>query len=79
MAQLQPPPLLILQGNLSENWKNWIQRFELFPLASGVAEKSETVQCATFLLVAGEEAIKVCNTFEFSEEERNKIQVLRQV
>lgn len=77
MAQLQPPPPLILQGNLSENWKNWIQRFEPFSLASGVAEKSETVQCATFLHMAGEEAIKVGNTFEFSEEERNKIQVLK--
>lgn len=41
-----------------------------------VAEKSETVQWATFLHVAGEEAIKVC-TFEFSEKERNKIQVLK--
>ncbi|XP_060760536.1 protein Hook homolog 2-like [Neoarius graeffei] len=59
MAQFQPPTSLCLQGNLAENWGNWSQRFELFCTASGIAEKSEKVQCATFLHVAGEETIKV--------------------
>lgn len=78
MAQLQPPSNLCLQGNLAENWKIWIQKFDLFLTASGIAEKSEKVQCATFLHVAGEDAIKVCNTFEFHEDERDKIDVLKQ-
>ncbi|CAJ1049307.1 uncharacterized protein K02A2.6-like [Xyrichtys novacula] len=77
MAQFQPPPNLSLQGNLAENWKCWSQRFELFSVASGVSEKSEKVQCATFLHVAGEEAIKVCNTFVFADAEKDKIAVLK--
>ena len=61
-----------------ENWKLWIQKLELFCTASGIAKKSEAVQCATFLHVAGEEAIKVYNTFVFSEAEKDKIQVLKE-
>lgn len=78
MAQFKPPPNLSLEGNLAENWRTWLQRYELFAVASGVAEKSETVQCATFLHIAGEEAIKVSNTFVFADGERNKIAVLKQ-
>lgn len=75
---LQPPSALSLQGNLSENWKSWIRRFELYCIASGIDEKTEPVQCATFLHVAGEEAIKVSNTFVFRDEEKDKIDVLKQ-
>lgn len=57
MSLLQPPSALSLQGN-----------FELYLTASGVAEKSENVQCATSLHIAGEEAIKVYNTFQFTAE-----------
>lgn len=78
MSQLQPPSSLSLQGNLAENWKIWIQKFELFYTASGVAEKTEKVQCATFLHIAGEEAIKVFNTFVFRDGEQDKIEVLKE-
>lgn len=77
VAQFQPPPNLSLQGNLAENWQNWIQRFELFCTASGISEKSEKVQCATFPHIAGEEAIKVCNTFVFADGEKDKIAMLK--
>lgn len=76
MTQFQPPPNLSLQGNLAENWRTWIQRFELFNTASGIEEKSQKVQCATFLHVAGEEAIKVFNTFVYADGERNNLAVL---
>ncbi len=63
-AQLQPPSSLCLQGNLVENWKIWLQKFELF--CSGIASKLEDVQCAMFLHVAGEEAIRlvICLSFK---------------
>lgn len=35
------------------NWKTWLQRYDLFAIASGVGEKSEKVECMTFLCVAG--------------------------
>lgn len=40
---------------------------------SGFAEKEENEQCATFLHVTGEEALDVCNTFDFAESEKDKI------
>ena len=76
MSQFQPPTSL-LQGNLAENWRNWSQRFELFCTASGIVEKSEKVQCATFLHVVGEGAIKVCNMFVFADGEKDKIDMLK--
>ncbi|CAL9700809.1 unnamed protein product [Knipowitschia caucasica] len=65
MEQLKPPNSLCLEGNLAENWRSWVQKFELYLIASGLSEKSQKVQCATFLHVAGDEAIKVYNTMEF--------------
>lgn len=77
MSQLQPPSTLSLQGNLAEKWRTWIQKFELFCSASGVAEQTQKVQCATFLHVAGEEAMQVWNTFVFHDDEKDKIEVLK--
>lgn len=69
MEQLKPPNGLCLEGNLAENWKTWIQKFELYLIASGISEKSQKVQCATFLHVAGDEALKVFNTMDFDDDE----------
>lgn len=77
MAQLQPPSALSFEGNIAENWKLWEQKFDLFLIASGIAEKSSKVQCATFLHVAGEEAVKIYNTFSFEEAEKDKLDVLK--
>lgn len=77
MTQLQPPSALSFEGNLAENWKIWEQKFDLFLIASEFSEKPEEVQCATFLHVAGEDAVKVYNTFEFAPAEANKLAVLK--
>ena len=68
MDKLQPPGPLALQGNLSENWRKWKQRFELYSAASGLNEKDEKIQSATLLHVIGEEALEVYNTFSWSAE-----------
>ena len=41
--------------------------------ATEKTEKSEEIQCATFLSLAGEAAIEVFETFQFSEAEANKL------
>nr|XP_022295054.1 uncharacterized protein K02A2.6-like [Crassostrea virginica] len=41
MEQLKPPGHLSMEGNLAENWKEWIQGFELFLTATGIGEKPE--------------------------------------
>lgn len=74
MSQLQPPSSVSPQGNRAEKWKIWIQKFEPFCTDSGVAEK---VQRATFLHFASEEAIKICNTLVFRDDDIYKIEVLK--
>ena len=77
MEQLKPPNELSFDGNLTENWKKWLQSFELFLIASGIDEKDEKVQCATFLHVAGENARTVYNSFTFEDAEKDKIEPLK--
>ncbi|VDI68163.1 Hypothetical predicted protein [Mytilus galloprovincialis] len=43
MEQLKPPGTLNLEGNLAENYKEWIQSFELYLTATGIEEKSEKI------------------------------------
>ena len=66
-GQIPAPKKLILEGNVSENWRRWRKSFELYMTATEKTEKSEEIQCATFLSLAGEEAIEVFETFQFSE------------
>lgn len=53
---------------MAENWRSWIQKFELYLIASGISDKAEKVRCATFLHVAGDDAIKVFNTMDFDDD-----------
>ena len=78
MDSFKPPAALSLQGNPSENWRRWIQRFDLYLTASGKIKEDEKVQCAILLHVIGEEALEIYNTFKFATgEDPNKISVLK--
>ncbi|XP_065941318.1 retrovirus-related Pol polyprotein from transposon 297 [Magallana gigas] len=78
MEQLKPPSHLSFEGNLAENWKEWLQGFRLYLIASGIDEKAGKVQVATFLHVAGVEARRIYNTFNIPEEDVDKLDVLIQ-
>ena len=56
MEAFKPSGALNLNGNLHENWRKWVQRFELFLIASEKVKESEKVQCAILLHLIGEEA-----------------------
>lgn len=75
----QPPaPLKLEGGNLEEAWKVWIQKFDLFLLASRSDELPEKIQVAMFLSAIGDEGLHVFNTFKFEpEEDKNKIEAVR--
>lgn len=68
MDQMKPPNTLNLEGNLAENWRRWLQQFNLFLIASGISEKSTTVQASTLLHVIGENALEIYNTFTWAAE-----------
>ena len=78
MEFFKPPEALSLHGNLSDNWRWWVQRFDLNLKASGKLKEKEDVQCAILLHVISEEAMEIYNTFQFvTEEDRTKLDVLK--
>ena len=52
MEALKPREPLRIEGNLSENWKKWWQRFEFYLTATGISEKDK-IKTSTFLQSAG--------------------------
>ncbi|KAG7483120.1 hypothetical protein JOB18_039750 [Solea senegalensis] len=71
MDCVRQPEELKLTGNIEENWKAFKQRFELYMLAIGL-EGDERRKIALLLTIAGRGALDVYNTFDFTEEERDK-------
>lgn len=70
MEGLKPPAGLdLLHGNLSENWRRFRQRFELYLDATGSASKPAKVKSSLFPHVAGEEVVEVYSTFTFEEDD----------
>ena len=68
MDKLSPPEALNFDGNIADNWRRWKQRFEIFSLASGLSAKESKIQAATFLHVAGAEALEIYNTFTWDDD-----------
>ena len=75
MDKLTPPdPLDLDSSNVSDAWRKWKQRFELFSLASGLSSKEEGIQAATLLHVVGPDALEIYNTFTWEADgDRNKV------
>ena len=42
----KPPPELSLQGNPSENWRRWRQRFEVYLTAKDSNSKEDDIKIA---------------------------------
>ncbi|XP_050497361.1 uncharacterized protein LOC126878596 [Diabrotica virgifera virgifera] len=65
-----------MSGNFYETWKFFIQRFKNYLQATELAKKPEITQCAQLLQLIGEEGFKIYNTFKFSTEEKDKLELL---
>ena len=68
MDKLEPPAGLTLTGNVSENWKKFKQRFDVYMSASGADGKGVKQKACIFLHVVGEEALQVFSNFKFEED-----------
>ena len=75
--QIPAPKPLKLGGNIAENWRCWKKTFELYMTATEKDKKSQRIQYATFLTLAGEAAIAVHETLVFEETEKDKIEPLK--
>ena len=69
LPKLTLPKPLNLDWKIANNWTRWKQRYEIFSLASGLTRKDAKIQAATFLHVAGADALEVYNTFTWENDE----------
>ena len=57
---------------LGKNWRRFIQAFELYLREIAADCKSDKQHISIFLTVAGREALEIYNTFNFTDEEKDK-------
>ena len=75
MANLMNVPLELKMddtNDVGKSWKSFKQSWAIYEIASGNIDKPENVRVATFLHVAGAEAVERYNSFSWeNEEDRN--------
>lgn len=55
-------PPLSLEGNLSHNWKTWLQHFKIYMRASGLENTDDNRKVAIFLHYVGGNALAIFNS-----------------
>ena len=63
-----PSKLKINAENAAYNWKCFKQSWQNYEIATGIISKTEKEKTATFLMIIGEEALHIYNTFELEAE-----------
>ena len=71
LTGLRPPGPLVLDVNISNNWKAWYCAYPFYATAEGIKQRAERVQCSVFLHMAGGQAQLA--TMEFAEDEKDRI------
>lgn len=67
---LQPPPPLSFDGNVSENWTKWKKKFETYLIATESDKKLDGIKIAIFMHTIGEDAVEKYETFTISENDK---------
>ena len=67
-----PEPLNLSEGNVSENWKKFKQKYTNYEIATGISAKGDATRVATLLSVIGNDAIDVFNTLTWDAEGDDK-------
>lgn len=66
VTAFKPPPEVNFCGNLSEVWKRWKQRYDLYVLATSTNTLPNEQQVAILLNLMGDQGIELYNTFNVS-------------
>lgn len=69
---LKPPEPLSFEGNVAENWKRWIKKFNNYMSAIECDTKSDKVKVAILEHAIGDEAVDKMETFNLTEAQRRK-------
>ena len=70
MDALKQPEPLSFTGNVDQNWKSFIQRFELYLTAINADKKGDTQKIALLLTCASAQAINVYNTLDIDKNDK---------
>lgn len=62
--------------NNPETWKEWLQQYKWFSVATGLDKKTSAIQAANFMTIIGTDAIRLFNTFNLTPEQQNDISVI---
>lgn len=75
MEHARPPSELILEGgpaSRGEAWQKWLQQFNVFLKASGVAKESSDMKASLLVNLIGSEGYDVYTTFKFIKDENKE-------
>lgn len=71
---IRPPKPLELNGKENANsWKSWSRQYRWFEVATGMFDKSQEVQVATFMASIGTEASDLFDTFGATDDQLTRI------
>ncbi|XP_074641170.1 uncharacterized protein LOC141898923 [Tubulanus polymorphus] len=76
VAGVSPPrPFVITDNeNLKDTWELWKQQWQNYEIIANIGAYPEQYQCALFLHSIGTEAVKVCNSFSWAnQDDKTKI------
>ncbi|KAL5468831.1 hypothetical protein EMCRGX_G029953 [Ephydatia muelleri] len=81
MEHIKPPPEMDFASSdgtsVAETWRKWRQSMELF-LTLAMTGKTEREQCSAFLYIISPAGRDIYNTFNVSDQDKNKISILFQ-
>lgn len=75
---IRPPKQLVFSNDMSTNWKNWIQQFEWYAIATQLNKKAKEVQAATFMTTIGPDAIQVFNNFNLTPQQQTDVEIIKE-
>ena len=70
------PAKLEMDGNISDNWKQFCRSWNNYDIASGLSSKEDKLRTATLLTCIGSEAIDDGFQFDNEDDKQNKDTVL---
>ena len=65
---IQPPQALVIDSNITDNWKKW----QNYSLITNLSRQTEQCQVALLLHTLGDDALRAYNRFSFVSTEENR-------
>ena len=72
ISGIKPPPPLSFEGNISENWRYFKQKWGHYVILTKLSQQSREYQVALLLHTLGDEALRVYNGFQFTTPEEDR-------